>query len=127
VPLDTPSEILAVVEKRFDQVYRPGIMYRATGISLSALVPAGYVSGNLFGESPNSGMSDEKSAGLFAVVDAMSHKYGSGTVFLASSLGADQRKAWVRRVDARAVRDDFVMKGDRQKKTLDIPFLGKAR
>jgi DNA polymerase-4/DNA polymerase V len=126
-PIDTPSELLRIVERRFDEAFVPGTTYRATGISLSALVPKAHVSGNLFGNSVDSGMSDEKSAGLFTVVDDMSRKYGSGTVFLASSLGADQRKGWARRIDPRALHERLIMKGDRQKKTLDIPFLGKAR
>lgn len=126
-PVDTPTEILRVVAKRFDEAFIPGIMYRATGISLSALVPAGHVSGNLFGEVAGADMGDEKTERVFAVVDDMSRKYGSGTLFLASSLGADQRKSTQRRMDSRAVRERFTVGPDMKGKTLDIPFLGKVR
>lgn len=92
----TPQEILKVIEEKFDQVYRPNVLYRATGINLNKLTKNRIVV-DLFGESH----SIEKMNTVYSFVDTLSHKFGRHTLFLGSSfkaLGVAPQKTRKRRL-----------------------------
>ena len=105
LPTASPTEIISLVKKYFDKVYRPNILYRATGVSLKMFTKEEGIRADLFGESEKT----EKNAVVFKTIDCLAHRYGEQSVFLASSMKA-----------LHASREHT-------KKTLDIPFVGKVR
>ncbi|MES2224849.1 MAG: DNA polymerase IV [Patescibacteria group bacterium] len=121
LPTANPIVILQKVLERFDEAYKKGIEYRATGISLRRLVPEDRQTHDLFGEVAAS--HDTKK--LLGAVDAMNKRYGKQTVFLGSSLSALTKPELVRKNIT--ARTHFALGGEQRKKTIDIPFLGIAR
>jgi len=83
-PVSTPESVLSVVRDRFDEIYRRGILYRASGITLGDLTRAQGLSGNLF-VSPEEASKPDR---LYEAVDSLAHRYGGDPVFLASSFKA---------------------------------------
>lgn len=81
---NTPNEVLAGVVPLFDQLFKPGILYRATGVTLGAVRPEGVEQRDLFGASAASDAERQ----VYGVVDELAHKYGKNAVRLGSSLGA---------------------------------------
>lgn len=99
-----PQEILKIVEEKFDEVYKPNVLYRATGINLNRLTKNTVIV-DLFGESEGI----ENINTVYNFVDTLSHKFGRHTIFLGSSfkaLGVAPQK--------------------RAKRHLGIPMLGEA-
>lgn len=86
-PSSVPEDILRVVSEYFPRVYRPGVLYRATGVTLLKLsdAPAQL---DLFGAVLRS----EGLRRVYASVDEISARYGKHAVFLASSLRSVERK-----------------------------------
>lgn len=73
------SEVLRAVLPAFERAFRGGVMYRATGITLSDLAPSCVVQEDLFSEvRTRKGLNE-----LWKRVDAL-----NGDVFLAASMGA---------------------------------------
>ncbi|KND46945.1 MAG: DNA polymerase IV [Parcubacteria bacterium C7867-004] len=120
VALSTASEMLECIEKRFDEVYATEILYRATGVTLRALVTDSALTPDLFGEFEKRVQKN----GSFDALDRLNKKYGNSTVFLASSLQALRAPELPR---ARKRRKGFLRQDLEHKKSLDIPFLGIAR
>lgn len=121
VALNDPAEIVRRIDARFDEVYDASIMYRASGITLRALVVESNMTYDLFGELI---AEEERSKGTLAAVDSLNKRYGRHTVFLASSMHAVQkREASLTAREGRRV----AMPIEARKKTIDIPFLGKVR
>lgn len=79
-----PSEVLAGVTPLFEQMFRPGILYRATGVTLGAVRPVTVKQADLFGADIES----EGNARVFAALDQLGHKYGKHAVHLGSSMKA---------------------------------------
>ncbi len=82
-PANMPPEIIPSAERAFKNIHRPGILYRATGIVLSGLQPAGGLQPSLF-ESPQR---LEKWRRVYAAVDHVNAKLGHHTVHLAETAG----------------------------------------
>lgn len=85
VPLDlhtnVPTGILPLALPVFSKVFRSGITYRATGITLSDVRPATLEQSDLFG-----GLTEMKRVRkLFSAIDKIGTKYGPRSVYLASS------------------------------------------
>jgi len=112
IPLATssPNDILHLVKEHFDSVYRPGVLYRATGVTLKMFLPEKEVTHDLFGGSTQT----EKSAEVFKTLDRIAHKYGEHAVHLGSS------------AIALYTSGDRVS-GKRIDKTVDIPLVGTIR
>lgn len=116
--LSEPREVVRVLGERFDAVFEQGVEYRATGVTLRALVPAASVTSDLFGRQQ---ALDERSGALLEAVDTLNHRYGRSTVFLGSSMQAHLRPE-------RAAKSRRLSLGiEARKKTLEIPYLGVAR
>lgn len=104
IPTASPAEIMRWVKKHFDEVYRSGVLYRTTGVSLKQFAGGG-IQQDLFGESENA----EKYSQVFMSVDSVAKKFGENTLYLGSSHKARQYS------------------GSVPEKHLNIPFLGVAR
>jgi DNA polymerase-4/DNA polymerase V len=84
VPTASPHIILNEIEKTFDAVYKPHVLYRSTGVTLSALEPSNATQDDLFGETKH----NEKWETVYDVVDKIDRKFGTNTMKLASSAKA---------------------------------------
>lgn len=80
----TPQHVLEFVRARFECIFKPGILYRATGVTFGDLRNATVRSFDLFGYSAGH-MRSEK---IYETVDRMEAKYGRNTLFLGSSWSA---------------------------------------
>ncbi|MBX4199964.1 DNA polymerase IV [Candidatus Parcubacteria bacterium] len=88
VPTNDPMTILSLVQSTFDTLYKSGVEYRATGVTLSELRPTSLNQTDLFGEV----VKNLKLKKIFDVVDKIDRKFGTGTVSLASSLTSVGRR-----------------------------------
>lgn len=102
-PTATPEAVLSVVRARFDEIYRRGIRYRASGVTMGDLTRSAGLSQDLF-EGPEEASRLER---VHEAVDRLARRFGDDSVFLASSFRA--------------------RKGERpEPRRLGIPFLGVA-
>ncbi len=117
-----PHDVLKMVREYFPRVFKPGVLYRATGISLLKLQDAKSAQLDLFGGV----LKTEGIRKIFESVDALSARYGKHAVFLGSSFQAMRFGAHLgERGDAPArVRQLF--KGETSRRRLPIPFLGEV-
>lgn len=105
VPSSSPTDIISLVKKYFGEVWRSGVLYRASGISLRGFIPDNETTSDLFGESTKT----EKNAVVFRCLDKLSAKYGEHTIFMGSSLRA------------------LAFSGVDSGRPLDIPMVGKVK
>lgn len=122
-PLATPNEIMNEINKHFDAVYKPHMMYRATGVTLAELIPASNVSRSLFGEAQNASWSK-----VFDSIDALENKLGTGSVMLAGSLGAyrDSRQKQ-QKTEKSQIFKNGLFRDTQYKKRLRIPYMGEVK
>ncbi len=117
--LDAPPLMLAAIKERFDEVYAPGVLYRASGVTLRALRSEDDVTPDLFGMYDNG----RKNESVFRAQDVMNRKYGRNTVYLGSSMEALAKPEASYRT---RVARGFLPVGTTGKKSLDIPYLGSV-
>jgi hypothetical protein len=124
VPIASPSQIMRLIKERFDEVYAPGILYRATGITLRSLRAHEAYIPDLFGEREALAQKSH----LFGTVDELNTRYGKQTVFLGSSLAAvlHTEKPSVHLMKKETKQDTFSIDIEKKHKTLSIPYLGTA-
>jgi DNA polymerase-4/DNA polymerase V len=108
-PTSAPQEVLAAARRAFAKVYRPGVLYRATGITLGGFQLAGSAQADLFGGEAKRRRLDR----VMRAVDRVAAKQGEGAVFLASSL------------QARALDGDTSARAPGLR--LTIPWMGEVR
>ena len=115
-----PADILGAIHPRFDALFRSGVVYRATGVSLGGLVPAGAAPLDLFGE----GVAALERMPVVERMDKLNRRFGAGTVYAGSTMAARLHKAPERRKRA-AMRPSHLEMGiTKRRKRLDLPFLG---
>jgi nucleotidyltransferase/DNA polymerase involved in DNA repair len=83
-PTCAPQEVLAAARAAFKKIYRPGTLYRATGITLGGFQLAGQRQAELFAGRGERRRVEE----AMAAVDRVNGRQGDCAVFLASSLRA---------------------------------------
>lgn len=116
---DAPPRILAAVLERFDEVYAPGILYRASGVTLRALRNEDSVTPDLFGAYEE----EKERSGAFRAQDSVNQKFGRNTMYLGSSMEALARPEASYR---KKIIHAFVPASRDGKKSLNIPFLGSV-
>lgn len=104
IPVFTPAEIVRHVQGALPRLYEPHTLYRATGVTLSGLVPWEMAQSDLFDSQSRS----ERWREVFRAVDKIDGRYGSHTLTLASSLEAYKRR------------------GGATAKRLNIPYMGEV-
>jgi len=122
VPTASASPIISLIRQFLDTVHRPKVLYRATGIALRGLVPPQQVGNDLFGEHERS----KKNDSVVSQVDRLNHRYGSHTVFLASSLAAFGRER-TRHSKKEETFASGLLPQPHTGKRLSIPFLGHIK
>lgn len=121
-PSALPHDILREVRAAFPRVYKKGMLYRATGITLIDLVSDAAVQLDLFG-------SVQKSRSLqkvFESVDHISLRYGKHSIFLGSSMQAMTHAAHLGERGDTPVRARALFKGETARKHLAVPYLGEV-
>lgn len=87
-PTNAPELILSLIEKKFPEIYRRGILYRTTGVTLQDLVSDTLLQGDLFGGSAKA----SKFETIHKQIDSLEKKFGKKVVYLASTHKALKRK-----------------------------------
>jgi DNA polymerase-4/DNA polymerase V len=78
----TPREMMQFIRLRFSALFQKGVMYRATGITVSQLSSCRETSLNLFNESEKSTTTDT----IYESLDKLQNKYGTPLVWIGSSI-----------------------------------------
>ncbi|MBU6231107.1 DNA polymerase IV [Patescibacteria group bacterium] len=121
--VSVPQEILKIVSERFDDVYRPGFEYRATGVVLMELSHSDARTLDLFGRSG----AIDRIKRVYEGVDAACAKFGKHAVFLGSSFRAMNEPAHRGdRADSSERRKNLV-KGENERQRIGLPFLGVVK
>ncbi|MEI6238588.1 MAG: DNA polymerase IV [bacterium] len=79
-----PQDIIKAINAHFDDIFDPHLLYRSTGITIFRLTPDLGIKKDLFGQSEK----DEKIREVLKVMDKLDHRFGSRSVYLASSKNA---------------------------------------
>lgn len=120
-PTSLPHVILQALREPFEKTFRPGTLYRSTGVVLTNLEPA-QEQMDLFGEFE----ATTKVYKVYEYLDKMSDKYGKHAIFLGSSFLAHERG---NHQDARAAtpeRYKDLLKGETKRKRIGIPVIGEV-
>lgn len=119
VPTNDPRTILAQIEPLFKAMYKGGVPYRATGISLTNFTTITTHTNDLFGES----ITSQEESTIFEMIDTLNRRFGRSTLMLGASMLATKHREPERR-KRNALRKSFHMPHEFRKKTIDLPFLG---
>ena len=118
-PSSYPLELFELLRSGFEQVFKPGELYRQTGVVLAGLVPGSAVQYSLFDDT----IRIEKMSKIYASLDEISHKYGKHTVQHGASLPARlQAQHEGERGDV-PVRKTSLLKGENQRQRLGMPMM----
>jgi nucleotidyltransferase/DNA polymerase involved in DNA repair len=118
-----PSDILRVLQPHFDKLFRKGVLYRATGITLRSIITEHTFTPDFFGE----GARTNTNLPVLKSVDDINRWYGAQSIFLGASLTAItyREKSRVKKEGLR--KGKVLLPSDIKRKSLDIPFLGLAK
>ena len=108
VPVCTPQKLVELVRENFGKVWKPGKLYRATGIILKKISSSDVVNPDLFGDFVNA----EKVSRIYDEIDALAAKFGRPVVSLGSSIS----KGEISRIH----------KNRSQTRLLPLPLLGRV-
>lgn len=117
-----PQEVLRAVSEYFPRLYKKGVPYRATGVTLLKLQDAGSMQLDLFGE----GKKAEGLQKVYASIDALTKRYGKHALFLGSSVTAMRYGAHRGERGEAPGRVEDLFTGETNRKRLSIPMLGEA-
>lgn len=87
-PTNFPNEMMPLVRKMFAKLYRNDVQYRATGVIIAELQDYRSNQMGLFEES----LEFDRLERLYNSVDKIQEKFGSGTVYLGTSLQSNRRE-----------------------------------
>lgn len=98
VPLRRPcSDTRSITQAALaglNAIYRPGYRYAKAGVMLLDIAPASYVQQELILEDSDVDVANVKADRLMETLDAINHRFGRGTVSLASSGQSNDVRAW---------------------------------
>ncbi len=117
-----PQDILRVVSEFFPTVFRPGVEYRATGITLLKLEDAGKTQLDLFGAV----LQSEGMKLVYEQVDHISERYGKHAVFLGSSFAAMKYGGHAGERGEVPQRYLQGFRGETSRKRLGVAYLGEV-
>jgi len=114
-----PADMLGPLKEGFDRTFRPGRLYRSTGVILGGLKAAGTLQFSLFEDS----VRIDKMCRIYDVVDALSKRFGKHTLMHGSSMAAKvQARHEGERGDVPS-RKSVQFKGENKRQRLGMPFL----
>jgi len=121
-PVGSPTEIISLAREHWDEFFKKGGEYRATGVHMGLLVPHSTEQLDFFGGSKK----EEKMTRLFEAVDDTSKRYGKHTLYLGSSLHAHQFAQHVGDRGDNPQRKNELFKGETGRQRIGIPMLMKG-
>lgn len=119
-PTAIPTDMIAVLEENFGRLYRPGRLYRSTGVMLLELAEQKISQLDLFGDA-------ERMAGmvkLYEAIDGVNAKYGKHKLYLGSSHGAQVFAQHLGERGQTPERSKDLFRGETKRKRLGIPMFG---
>ncbi len=120
--VSTPQDIIKMIVKPFEMLFKPNILYRSTGIILGKLSENTTVQMDLFGQA----LSVQKTKIIYDFVDSLSVKFGKHAVFLGSSFHAMIAHSHQGERKEVTQRSMDLFKGETKRKRLRLPMLGEA-
>lgn len=120
--LSVPSEIVKNIRPYFEQIYRPNVLYRGTGIVLMKLETDICAQQDLFGEMTKVISLNQ----IYTQIDKVSQKYGKHALFLGSSFRAMTGPQHNNDRGDLSARKKNLFRGETARKRLSIPMLGEA-
>jgi hypothetical protein len=111
-----------LINQHLDTIYRPDLLYRATGVVLSDLRGEGDTQLDLFGEAVRAA----RIRHVYDAIDQLDKKYGKHTVFLGSSFAAIQGSQHASDRAELPRRRQMLLPGEGERKRLGIPLLGEV-
>ena len=121
-PTCVPQDILREVSIHFARVYKPGTLYRATGVTLTDLSEDKLTQLDLFGSVKHS----QGIKKVFESVDTISNRYGKHAVFVGSSFYAMTHAAHAGGRGELSSRASTLFRGETSRRRLNIPMLGEV-
>ena len=121
-PTSAPQELVSLAREYFDDLFKKGALYRATGVVLLKLESNTCTQLDLFGSSLRASAVSR----VYEVVDALSERYGKHAVFLGSSFRAMTTPPHKGDRSVALTRTEELFKGETKRKRLAIPMLGEA-
>lgn len=120
-PSAYPTEVIAVAEKVFDEMFNSRLRYRMTGVMLNNLTSDEIMQPDLFGGI----LHYEKLSRAFESVDELARRFGKHTVFVGSSFNAHQsaQRAGNRQEPPR--RRNTLFKDETRRRRLGIPMFSQ--
>ncbi len=88
VRTNTPENLINLVNRYFEEIYNPKVLYRTTGVTLSGLTPASASQNDLFGGTTRA----HKFELIHEQIDRLEDKYGKRVAYLASTHNALMQK-----------------------------------
>nr|MDA8126242.1 DNA polymerase IV [Deltaproteobacteria bacterium] len=116
-PSSQPLDLSDLLHEAFHDLFRGGVLYRATGIVLLELIPDTVTQYALF-EDP---VKAEKIRAVYAAIDELSSKYGKHTLHLGGSHAIETQGAGKRGVPT--VREQTRFYGETKRQHLGLPVL----
>ncbi|MEI6304529.1 MAG: DNA polymerase IV [Candidatus Taylorbacteria bacterium] len=117
-----PEKIIETIREVWNTIYRTGIQYRATGVTLMELSHENISTIDMFGHSE---ILDHVQK-IHEAVDHIDQRYGKHSVFLGSSFRAMNDGAHRGSRGEESERRSKLLKGETKRKRIGIPFLGQV-
>jgi len=118
-PTAHPSALFNLLREGFDHIYRPGTLYRQTGVVLGGLVPEAGVQYTFFDDTARI----EKMSKVYDAVDMLSEKFGKYTVRHAVSLPTKIQSQHEGERGDIPQRKQELFKGENSRQRLGLPIL----
>jgi len=118
-PTAYPSQLFDALRRGFERVWRPGTLYRASGVIMAGLVPERNVQYTLFDNVARI----ERTARVYGAVDSLSRKYGKHTVMHASSLPTKIQAQHEGERGDTPHRKTNLFKGENRRQRLGVPMM----
>lgn len=118
-PTAYPAELFGPLREGFSSIYRPGTLYRQTGVVLAGLTADSAVQFTLFDDTARI----EKMARIYSAVDELSQRFGKHAVQHAASLPAKLHAQHDGERGDMPKRKSALLKGENQRQRLGLPML----
>ena len=115
-----PATLVSLINTHLDAIYKRGVLYRATGVTLADLERDDPDQLDLFGGH----VVTERFRKIFDAVDILDRTYGKHSVFLGTSLPALRGTPHTGERAERPGRAHVLFRGEGQRRRVGIPMLG---
>lgn len=114
-----PNELMSILKLGFDELFVPGELYRATGVTLSGLKENIHIQANLF----ESSVQLQKMKRIYVAVDRASARFGKHTIHLGASLSANVLNQHGGDRGEKSSRKSVLMKGETHRQRVAVPMV----